>query len=222
MAQPLTQFLAPIRPKDVLSNAARAKMPLQHGRCDHSKSALLSWDRLCEMAVKANHPEELRVSSNRNFVPLEFLRTGEHLDRAKLDRLLEIGASVVLESAHRFDENLAEIVRDFIAESGKPARLGAIGSTGNSGALKKHSDPMDLLLVQIDGAKHWRLYAPDDETDEAAEHSATPPKPVMEHTLREGEFLFVPAGTPHECDTVGGRSLHVGLGFTNPNYNVWG
>lgn len=222
MAEPLAEFLAPIRPEDVLSNSARAKMQLQFGECAHPTDALLSWDRLSEIAVAANHPDELRVSSNRNFVPLEFLRTGEQLDRAKLDRLLKIGASVVLESAHRFDETLAEIVRDFIAKSGKPARLGAIGSTGNSGALKKHSDPMDLLLIQIDGAKRWRIYAPDNSAQDEREGQSEHSEPVFEHTLREGEFLFVPAGTPHECDTIDGRSLHLGLGFTNPNYNVWG
>ena len=74
-----------------------------------------------------------------------------------------------------------------------------------------HYDWMDGLVVQLDGAKRWRLYPPlvalprADLTRKptAAELAALPAAAEVE--LREGDVLYLPRGTLHEASTPADR-----------------
>jgi ribosomal protein L16 Arg81 hydroxylase len=211
LVENLAKFLAPLDPQAVRTKAKRREMALEIGKCEQWDPALFTWERLIEIAPDIHGEDELRVTSNRHNIPLHFFDTGGNFDCKKLNKLLDRGASILVQSAHRYDEKLAAIVRDFLALADKPARLGAIGSTGSAGALPRHSDPFDLFIVQMEGAKRWRFYAAEDAKE-----------PIADHILSPGDFAFVPSGTIHECDSVEGCSLHLGLGFAGPNYDVWG
>ena len=84
-----------------------------------------------------------------------------------------------------------------------------------------HYDWMDGLVVQLDGAKRWRLYPPivalprADLTRKptAAELAALPA--AAEVVLREGDVLYLPRGTLHEASTPADQpqSLHLTIGL---------
>ena len=84
-----------------------------------------------------------------------------------------------------------------------------------------HYDWMDGLVVQLDGAKRWRLYPPlvalprADLTRKptAAELAALPAAAEVE--LREGDVLYLPRGTLHEASTPADQpqSLHLTIGL---------
>lgn len=211
---PFEQFVAPLAAADLLDPASREKMPLQHGVCEHFDPQVFDWERMLDVAVKSMTNSKFRVTRDRERVPTALLQTAGQTDRKKLEALLSRSASVVLPAAHRYDERLAAIARDYEAASGAPVRLGAIASTGTAGALKRHADQVTIFIVQIEGAKHWRIYRPGE--------NGRSEQPVFDGVLSAGSFLLVPEGMPHECDTVGARSLHLGLSFAGPNYKTWG
>lgn len=87
-----------------------------------------------------------------------------------------------------------------------------------------HTDRQDVLVVQMEGAKRWRVFTP--PTDGDVKPNADPfargkgldnlplhillegpegrlgSELLMDVTLREGDVLFIPAGFPHTTDTV--------------------
>ncbi|MFL0356967.1 JmjC domain-containing protein [Erythrobacter sp. GH1-10] len=208
----LAEFLAPLTPAEVLTKKRRDALSLHRGRSEAPVRELFSKSRLIDLACAITDPEELQVTSNHNTIPFTFLTDNGRVDRTRLERLTARGASLIVHNAHRFDDALGSIVRAYMDVSGKKAWLGAIGSSGSMGALARHSDPYDIFMVQVEGSKHWRIYESEDAEAQ----------PVAEFTLVAGDYLFVPAHHLHECDTIGGHSLHLGLGFAGPSYDVWG
>ena len=87
-----------------------------------------------------------------------------------------------------------------------------------------HTDRQDVLIVQMEGAKRWRVFAP--PTDGDVKPTADPfargkgedslplhvlleenegrfgTELLMDLVMREGDVLFIPAGFPHTTDTV--------------------
>ena len=81
-----------------------------------------------------------------------------------------------------------------------------------------HFDDVDVFVIQTEGCKRWRLYAPR-EAGEVLPNISSPNyaqseigSPIMDVLLRAGDFLYAPRGTIHQC--VAARehhSLHVTL-----------
>ncbi|XP_043188225.1 ribosomal oxygenase 1-like isoform X1 [Amphibalanus amphitrite] len=71
-----------------------------------------------------------------------------------------------------------------------------------------HYDDIEAFMLQLEGKKHWRIYAPRPGEELARDSSGnfrpedvTSP-PVLEVTLKAGDLLYFPRGTIHQ-----GRSL---------------
>lgn len=76
-----------------------------------------------------------------------------------------------------------------------------------------HYDDHDILVLQVEGAKHWRVYGqhrprPIQAQVQRSEHL---PPVVLDETMRPGQMLYVPRGFYHEASTGDGHSLHLTL-----------
>lgn len=93
-----------------------------------------------------------------------------------------------------------------------------------------HTDKQRVLVLQTDGCKRWRVFAPTDprktpgadplargKGDDALLMSELG-EPLLDTTLHPGDALFVPAGFPHATSTDQ-ASLHLTLGLDT---HVWG
>lgn len=108
-----------------------------------------------------------------------------------------------------------------------------------------HTDRQDVLVVQMQGAKRWRIFSP--PTDGDVKPNADPfargkgsdslplhtllegnggrlgSQLLMDIITREGDVLFIPAGFPHTTDTVeetdNADSIHLTF---NIDTHVWG
>lgn len=201
--QPATRFFDP---------EGREAVGVTRGRSENRTEQLLPWSEVLDFVIDDLPARNLRVNRRREKVPSHFHQSEGKTLRPALERLLANGASLIMSAAHRYRPAFRMIVEDYIARTGDPARVNLIASTGSDGALKRHSDPLDLFIVQIVGAKHWTVWA------KGAEEGAAP---VFEDVLEEGEYLFVPKGFEHICRPVGDRSLHAGFAFANDDYDVW-
>jgi ribosomal protein L16 Arg81 hydroxylase len=83
----------------------------------------------------------------------------------------------------------------------------------NAQGLSAHYDASSAFLIQLRGAKRWRLYemqieapAPDQTFDA---RNPIKGEPIDEITLTPGDVLYLPKGLPHEGVTFEMESLHL-------------
>jgi lysine-specific demethylase/histidyl-hydroxylase NO66 len=89
--------------------------------------------------------------------------------------------------------------------------------SGNQG-FPIHYDNHDVFVMQVSGAKAWRLYGVPVETPfrgerfELGQHE--PGEVTQEFTLNPGDCVYVPRGMMHDAENVGDEpSLHITVGM---------
>ena len=103
-----------------------------------------------------------------------------------------------------------------------------------------HTDKQDVVVIQTQGKKHWRVYSPPDPSHKSHVESFARGKGdddfplhvlkeqggelLLDVVLTNGDVLFIPARFPHTTDTVeegengGELSIHMTFGLDN---HVW-
>jgi lysine-specific demethylase/histidyl-hydroxylase NO66 len=87
----------------------------------------------------------------------------------------------------------------------------------SSQGFAPHYDDVDVFLLQLEGEKRWRLYAPPRDEDELARISSEDyfqselPAPTHDFVLKPGDMLYMPRGTVHQGVVIDTKqhSLHI-------------
>ncbi len=93
-----------------------------------------------------------------------------------------------------------------------------------SRAFDLHFDTHDVFILQLGGAKEWRVFEAIEESPTAAnfDGSSVPREavgaPLVDTTLEEGDLLYVPRGFVHEAYTDSRHSIHITLGVRMGTY----
>lgn len=135
------------------------------------------------------------------------------LDVHRLLSLYRSGATIVLNgvqrSVGRVDRLCAELSEFFGVQVNANAYLTPAGAQG----FPPHPDDHDVYLLQISGAKRWRLY---DSPTLAITQPERPVRPVTapdEVIIRTGDVLYIPRGLVHEGHAVQEHaSVHITVG----------
>ncbi|MEX2985602.1 cupin domain-containing protein [Streptomyces sp. C36] len=189
--------------------------------------ALLTWDDLNTLlATQRLSPPRLRLA-----------RGGEHIDVSKyattitnrrgstwhrlqptaVHNQLADGASLVLDSIEEMHPPIAaaaEALERFVCT---PVQVNAYASWTAEEGFGTHWDDHAVVVVQVRGAKRWRLYgatrqAPAWRDVEFPEEPQD--EPVAEIVLHEGDILYVPRGWWHAVTADQGQpSLHLSFGL---------
>jgi lysine-specific demethylase/histidyl-hydroxylase NO66 len=78
-----------------------------------------------------------------------------------------------------------------------------------SAGFAPHWDDIDAFMLQIEGKKYWKIYAPENSDDALPLESSAnftdsdfnERKPVFEGWLEQGDSLYVPRGFIHQVWT---------------------
>lgn len=79
-----------------------------------------------------------------------------------------------------------------------------------------HFDTHEVLVLQLEGQKHWRLFGPGRKLPLVDERLTTPREelgPVREVCLEAGDLLYLPRGHVHEAFTSEDASMHLTVGI---------
>ncbi|HJR45031.1 MAG TPA: cupin domain-containing protein [Actinomycetota bacterium] len=112
------------------------------------------------------------------------------------------GATIVLESLHRFWEPLTDFCRDLELALGHRLQVNAYITPPSSQGFDIHKDTHDVFVLQVSGSKNWTVYDRDDE-DEV----------VIRREISPGSVLYIPTGFPHDATTGSGASAHLTVGI---------
>lgn len=86
----------------------------------------------------------------------------------------------------------------------------------NSQGFAPHYDDIEAFVLQLEGAKHWKVYKPRNpqehlprvSSENFSQHEIG--EPILDVTLEPGDMLYFPRGFIHQAETVEGKhSLHI-------------
>ncbi|KAK7125227.1 hypothetical protein R3I93_020801 [Phoxinus phoxinus] len=129
--------------------------------------------------------------------------------------LEESRATIQLHQPQRFKDELWRIQERLECFFGSLVGSNIYITPRGSQGLPPHYDDVEVLILQLEGQKHWRLYQP--TVPLAREYSLEPEHrigpPTHDFILQAGDLLYFPRGTIHQADTPPdvARSTHLTL-----------
>ncbi len=190
-------------------------------------AGLLSWDDL--NSILANHrlePPRLRLSADGETLPAHRYAsaftnrraaTWHRLQPADLHARLAEGASLVLDAIDEIHPPIRAVAEQLERFLGTPVQANAYASWTAKEGFGTHWDDHDVVVVQLRGAKRWRLYGPTRTapTWRDIETPAEPTgEPIADLVLTPGDVLYLPRGWWHAVTAdQGTESLHLTFGL---------
>lgn len=148
----------------------------------------------------------------------QYVDSAGYVDRGAVAEKFRLGATIILNQAHQFDPALARLCRGLEHVFSSHVQTNIYLTPPNAQGFRTHYDNHDVLVIQVEGAKAWRLYDKPVDTPyrgegfEAGKH--TPGELRHEFVLQAGDCAYVPRGLMHDASTAGdGPSLHVTVGL---------
>ncbi len=226
----LAELVAPLSEDEFLTLLRDRKLTLLRGVGGERYSALLTWPTLLQMIARGEHPSSLAefvlVKESQVAPPERWLKSnpageGNVVDVSKLLAFLNHGFSLSVARINDYAPHLKVLCQNIRSTLREQIKVGAIVTTGKGGAFKLHFDPEDLIILQVEGRKRWKIFGPPVVNPVAGMKSTVTPPPedtlLFDEILEAGDFLFLPAGNWHRCENESPRSLHLGIFFQPPN-----
>jgi len=147
----------------------------------------------------------------------------QFMDKKIIDQALKDGAAMVLEGVDILDASINTFLGK--VEDALPCSLsGAVAFFSQAGneAYEAHCDSDDVLVIQLSGKKVWNLYEPQQRRFADTTHlkgDKLGPK-IKEITMRPGDAMYIRAGVPHLCNTLGDHSLHLAFDLIDSTPNM--
>ncbi len=217
---PLSWLIEPVAEKEFLESYHEQRaLHCRHADSDRF-AKLLSLNRLDEILANAELPRSA-LSMARGKPPLQrsdYTFKNGNIDRGAVIRHFQRGATVILNQLQLADERLARFCRGLEEVLSCHVQTNVYLTPPNSQGFATHFDDHDVFIVQVSGAKRWRLYEkPVDnpyrgEGFQSAEHKAG--ELDQEFVLRAGECLYIPRGLMHDAASHGDEpSMHITTGL---------
>ena len=224
----LKQLLAPLTVADFTSQYFE-KQPLILSRNNkHYYSTLLSVHEVESLVFTLSAPKNKRwfqLIKDGQTLPIRppLVDDKGDLVPSRVITSYHQGFTVVLNQLQRRSPSVSALCRsledslvsatDILLKSGVTAN--AYLTPRKAQGFSPHYDDHDVFIVQLGGAKNWRIYR-------ALEHFPLEPLSKIQRSrldhlheieLKPGDLLYVPRGFPHEALTGDAFSLHLTLGI---------
>ena len=209
MIASLSDLVAPLGEAAFLERLRTRAIAHQPGAAAGRFAGLASWPALLGLLQDGSlGPGDFRVRARDELVPEVFYVAHGRARPDAVTALLDKGASVIFRHLERHLPALGTLCADIARRTGESCFVDAIVQTGPGGALGFHVDVEDMIVVQLEGAKRWRIH------DERIVHPVDTPAvaplpdraPLFDRVLQPGDTLLVPSGFTHQCDNESGAS----------------
>ncbi len=148
----------------------------------------------------------------------EYVDGANFIDRGAVADRYRRGATIVLNQAHQFDPALARLCRGLEHVFSSHVQTNIYLTPPNAQGFRTHYDNHDVLVIQVEGEKAWRLYDMPIEAPYRGEGFVLgryEPGPLrQEFVLKPGDCAYVPRGMMHDAQASGDApSLHITVGL---------
>lgn len=197
------------------------------GRCFGD---LMTWELLSEALLthRFDYPRLRLVKEGRTLPPDEFMeaqatRRGEYLRRqnaSAVEGLMRAGAMLHLAAADELSPRLSYLAASAESVFGSTCFVNIHAGLHNSRGFDTHWDGHEVCVLQVQGRKHWRVLGITEKAPLAvppAQKGSPPEDLLWEGALEAGDLLYLPRGCWHSAVALDGPTLHLSLGWENPN-----
>jgi hypothetical protein len=169
----------------------------------------------------------IQLAKSGAFFPAETfcrnIRSGDDVfsgvpDLQRVQSEYQAGATVSLPGFHRSWGPLGTLVASVEGYFDHAVHTNVYITPGNSAGFTPHYDTHDVFILQISGAKRWRIYSPPltlpHRTQPFSPSTYKASDPILEIDLAPSDLLYLPRGFVHSTTTPDTASMHVTLGVT--------
>lgn len=125
-------------------------------------------------------------------------------DPGKVFEEFRLGATLVLQSVHRYWPPLTAFCRDLELALTHPVQVNIYVTPPASRGLGVHHDGHDVFVLQVFGRKQWDVYDVGDD-DGRGER-------LIAAELQPGDAMYLPRAYPHAARTTETPSVHLTIG----------
>ncbi len=220
----LAWAIDPITPQD-FSDRYFERRPLfvNRGQPQYYRELLdlESIDR-CLSAAGFLHPQVSVVASGRNIDSAAFAYPSGLIDLVRLYQQFDDGGTIIVSQIEQRHMPLALLCRRLESELSTRLQANAYLTPVGAKGFRSHYDSHDVLVLQLSGTKHWRIFDTPIELPHRGQHFD--PKEVedtpctLEFELGPGDMCYLPRGVMHEAVTNDEVSLHVTMGLLHTSW----
>lgn len=132
-------------------------------------------------------------------------------DAAGIRRLLDAGSTLLLRNVEQWHAPTRNLTQAMADDFGRAVEAFLFVTPPGAQGLAVHRDDADVLLLQINGSKHWTVYGGPTNSTWAPGAASDVGPALLDRTIQEGEVLYVPRGFAHEATSERGLSVHLSL-----------
>jgi hypothetical protein len=227
----ITSFAELLRPHDpalLLAAAAKGERLLLRTDQADSFARLLPWERLNELITPDKVlAGDIEFGRNNTILPAEMTiirpRRQKPPTRMRLPALEQYtrqGVSAVINGVDRVEPALGRLSAIIEREFRSYVQINVYASFGRDSAFKPHCDTHNVLVLHLQGRKHWRCWgrpwqAPLSQSTCKVSENMGPAE--WDVVLEPGDVLYLPRGEIHGASLLEGEdSLHLTIGIEPP------
>ncbi|MGW2508447.1 cupin domain-containing protein [Streptomyces scopuliridis] len=143
----------------------------------------------------------------------------QRLHPNSLSEQLRQGATLVIDAVDELHSGVQLIASQLEEALRAQVQVNLYASWTSKEGFGTHWDDHDVVVVQLDGSKRWKLYGPTRTAPmhrDVAEPEPPPETPVAEFVLTPGDVLYLPRGWWHSVSaSEGERSMHLTCGISS-------
>ncbi|WP_299328984.1 cupin domain-containing protein [Parasphingopyxis sp.] len=152
-----------------------------------------------------------------------FTLANDQIDRSALLRLYQDKATIIAPHLHSYHKPLGDFVRALEPVFSASVQTNIYLTPPGAKGFRTHYDNHDVFVLQVSGAKSWRIY--DEPVGKPFRGEGFEPgvhevgDPTDEFVLRAGDAVYIPRGMMHDADAHDEEaSLHITLGLVTKTW----
>ena len=158
---------------------------------------------------------QMRLLKQGGFLASNYMNADGSPNLIQVYNAYQKGYSVVLYDLDKRWPSLSALSRNLEDFFNHAININVYLTPANSQARTPHFDREEVLILQVEGIQHWRIYEPPSPPlqDTSLDPDNLPPL-AMDVCLEAGDLLYVPFGWGREAFTAAGSSLHLSVGIS--------
>jgi len=157
-------------------------------------------------------------AGGREVYPVERCSDGRP-DMSAIYRAYGQGWTVCVHNLHRRCAPVARLAGSVTSEIGHNVNVNLYCTPSGSRGFAAHADSHDVFVLQLEGRKSWRVFAPqyllplEPQITVVKRDELELAPPVLQATTEPGQLLYLPRGYIHEAARTEGPSMHLTIGI---------